>query len=143
MKKVYFNTRQLFRAFCKSQCAFHKYYQHYYWRLCSITKLPKYFIENPIFPLINQRITHLWSSPHARFLLSLYFATKQASPCCYNPLRATAGKSLSCLYLSALLQNKPLHVATILSVLLQVKVSHAFAIRWRFEKNILTDSKFN
>ena len=46
-------------------------------------------------------------------------------------------------YLSALLQNKPLHVATILSMLLQVKVSHAFVIRRRFEKNILKDSKFN
>ena len=45
MKEVHFNTRQLFKAFCKSQCAFHKYYR---WRLYSITKLPKYVIENPI-----------------------------------------------------------------------------------------------
>ena len=58
--------------------------------------------------MINQRITPLWStplwsSPHARFLSALCSATKQASPCCYNPLRAVAGKSLLPLLLLLLL----------------------------------------
>ena len=69
----------------------HKYYR---WRLCSVTKLSRYFIENPVYPLINQRIT---PSPHARFLSSLCSTTKQAFPCYYNPLCAAADKSLSCL----------------------------------------------
>ena len=69
----------------------HKYYR---WRLCSVTKLPRSFIENPVYPLINQRIT---PSLHARFLSSLCSTTKQAFLCYYNPLCAAADKSLSCL----------------------------------------------
>ena len=118
MKEVHFNTGQFFRAFCKSQYAFHKYYHIIIEGSVQLPNCPNILLKTQFYPSIDQRITSLWSSPHARFLLSLCSATKQASPCCYNPLRATAGKSLSCLYLSALLQNKPLHVATILSVLL-------------------------
>ena len=47
VKEVHRNTGQLFKAFCKNQYTFHKYYR---WRQCSITKLPKYFIENLILP---------------------------------------------------------------------------------------------
>ena len=53
--------------------------------------------------MIDQKITPLWSSPHARFLSALFSATKQASPCCYNPLHAVAGKSLLPLLLLLLL----------------------------------------
>ena len=75
---------------------------------CSITKLPKYFIENPILPFDKSKDN-----------------TSLELTSCQIPLI-----SLLC-------------YRTSLFVLLQVKVSHAFVICRRFEKNILKDSKFN
>ena len=62
---------------------------------------PNILFRTQFYPLINQNITLLWSSPHARFLSSLCSATKQAFLCCYKAPLTTSClvPNLSCLSL--------------------------------------------
>ena len=62
---------------------------------------PNMLLKTQFYSLINQRITPLWSSPHAKFLSSLCSTTEQASPCCYKgPLTTSClVPNLSCLSL--------------------------------------------